>query len=411
MTEIESKSNRVPSSMQKPSNIMPPLRKEEYQALKASIEKNGVLVPVEVDKDTGEVLDGNHRLQAAEELGVEAPKVYRTFDTDEDRKEHALTLNLMRRHLGVISWAESFKKLAEVRGVGLLQKHNRHTPRAATVAALAADVGVPERTAQYRMQVADELKDEPDLTDRVDMGEMSVKDARRKKREREQLRSVREQKPVTPEDAASLQVDIRRCAIKDMDIAEGTIDAIITDPPYPKEYLGLFSDLAYEASRVLKPGGVLVCMSGQAWLPEVYANLSEHLRYHWTSAYYMPGSTGGVVNRNVSANAWKPLLIYTNGPADIAVGCDVIKSDAPDKETKELNRRWGQSESGFERIVGTFSKPGDLVWDPFLGNGTTAVVCVRGGRRFIGNDIDEQAVETTNARLAKESRRSPPPPP
>jgi site-specific DNA-methyltransferase (adenine-specific) len=383
------------------TNVMPPLSDGEYKALKASIEKSGVLVPIEVDEDTGELLDGHHRRKICQELGIEAPKVLRSFDKDSDRKEHALTLNLMRRHLGPISWAESFKKLAEVRGVDMAGTHNRHTPRAATVAALAEEVGVSDRTARYRMQVADELKDEPDLAEQVDRGDMDVGKARRKKREREQLRSVKDQNPVTPEDAASLWCDIRRCAIKDMDIADSSVDAIITDPPYPREYLGLFSDLAYEASRVLKPGGVLVCMSGQAWLPEVYAKLSEHLRYHWTSAYYMPGSTGGVVNRNVSANAWKPLLIYTNGPADIAVGCDVIKSDAPDKETKELNRRWGQSESGFERIIEIFSKPGDLIWDPFLGNGTTAVVCARGGRRFIGNDIDEQAIETTNARLAK----------
>ena len=101
------------------SNVMPPLSEGEYKALKASIEKSGVLVPVEVDEDTGELLDGHHRLKICQELGIEAPRVLRSFKRDEDRKEHALTLNLMRRHLGPISWAESFRKLAEVRGVRL----------------------------------------------------------------------------------------------------------------------------------------------------------------------------------------------------------------------------------------------------------------------------------------------------
>lgn len=383
------------------TNVMPPLSEQEYNALKASIEKNGVLVPIEIDEETGELLDGHHRQKICSELGIKAPKTFRRFSDDTERTEHALILNMMRRHLGPISWADSFKKLAEVRGVRLGWGNGDPSGKTATVAVLAEEVGVKPRTARYRMQLAEDLAPEPDLAFKVDKGDMDAKQARREKREREQLRKVKEQDPITQEEAATLQCDLRICAIKDMDIADESVDAIITDPPYPKKYLNLFGDLAYEASRVLKPGGVLVVMSGQAWLPEVYARISEHLRYHWTSCYYMPGANGGVVNRNVSSNAWKPLLVYTKGPSDVSIGCDVIKSDAPDSETKELNRRWGQSESGIQRIVERFSAPGELVWDPFMGNGTTGVVCVRTGRRFIGNDIDKQAVETSQVRIAK----------
>jgi hypothetical protein len=70
-------------------------------------------------------------------------------------RKHALTLNLMRRHLGPISWAEGFKKLAEVRGMRLGSGKGDPSGRAATVAALAEEVGVPDRTAQYRMKLAE----------------------------------------------------------------------------------------------------------------------------------------------------------------------------------------------------------------------------------------------------------------
>lgn len=41
------------------------------------------------------------------------------------------------------------------------------------------------------------------------------------------------------------------------------------------------------------------------------------------------------------------------------------------------------------KIILASSKPGDLVFDPFLGSGTTSVVAKKLGRRFLGVEIDE----------------------
>jgi site-specific DNA-methyltransferase (adenine-specific) len=41
------------------------------------------------------------------------------------------------------------------------------------------------------------------------------------------------------------------------------------------------------------------------------------------------------------------------------------------------------------KIILASSKPGDLVFDPFLGSGTTSVVAKKLGRRFVGVEIDE----------------------
>ena len=40
-------------------------------------------------------------------------------------------------------------------------------------------------------------------------------------------------------------------------------------PPYPKEYLHTWAELAEFAAYALRPGGHLLAMSGQMWLPEV----------------------------------------------------------------------------------------------------------------------------------------------
>ena len=56
-------------------------------------------------------------------------------------------------------------------------------------------------------------------------------------------------------------------------------------------------------------------------------------------------------------------------------------------------------EALLERIIKVSSDPGDLVFDCFMGSGTTQAVAMKLGRRFIGADINLGAVEITTQRL------------
>ena len=51
------------------------------------------------------------------------------------------------------------------------------------------------------------------------------------------------------------------------------------------------------------------------------------------------------------------------------------------------------------RVIQASSNPGDLVLDPFCGSGTTLVAAAGNGRRFLGIDISERALEVTRDRL------------
>lgn len=84
--------------MNAPYQLLPPLKDDEYDALKADIAERGVLVPIEFD-ELGQVLDGHHRLQIAEELGVDYPSVIREGLSEAQKRSHARALNLHRRHL------------------------------------------------------------------------------------------------------------------------------------------------------------------------------------------------------------------------------------------------------------------------------------------------------------------------
>lgn len=54
-----------------------------------------------------------------------------------------------------------------------------------------------------------------------------------------------------------------------------------------------------------------------------------------------------------------------------------------------------------ERMIRAYTNPGDLVCDPFVGTGTTAVVALALGRRFVGCDIDAEAITATIDRIHK----------
>lgn len=53
-------------------------------------------------------------------------------------------------------------------------------------------------------------------------------------------------------------------------------------------------------------------------------------------------------------------------------------------------------------ILENFSKEGDIVYDPFMGTGTTAVVAKQLNRKFIGSEISQKYIKIANQRL-KES--------
>lgn len=67
--------------------------------------------------------------------------------------------------------------------------------------------------------------------------------------------------------------------------------------------------------------------------------------------------------------------------------------------TEFLNYPTQKPEALLERIILASSNPGDLVFDGFMGSGTTQAVAMRLGRRFIGADINLGAVQITTKRL------------
>jgi DNA modification methylase len=56
-------------------------------------------------------------------------------------------------------------------------------------------------------------------------------------------------------------------------------------------------------------------------------------------------------------------------------------------------------EALLERIIGSSSRPGEVVLDPFCGSGTTLVAAQRLGRRWVGIDSSDEAIDIARERL------------
>jgi site-specific DNA-methyltransferase (adenine-specific) len=52
------------------------------------------------------------------------------------------------------------------------------------------------------------------------------------------------------------------------------------------------------------------------------------------------------------------------------------------------------------RLIKLFSFSGDIVLDPFMGSGTTAIAALKAERNFVGYEINEKYIDLANSRIA-----------
>ncbi|MDL2254337.1 ParB N-terminal domain-containing protein [Ruminococcaceae bacterium OttesenSCG-928-I18] len=399
--------------------VMPDLSPEEYEELKADIAARGVMVPIEFDEQ-GNVLDGHHRLKICADLGLkDYPKVIRAGMTEDDKRLHARKLNCARRHLN----AEQKRELIRQQLSETPEKSDRQIaaglgvshPTVGAVRNEMVEAGNVEKFTtsidtmgreqpRQRKPVSvfnptrreEKAIQDPDVVDRLATGQTSsvLSASKQVNREAKAERKAYEAPTQMPDNCQVFVGDIRDGLPS---IPDESVDFIITDPPYPREYVPLYGDLSRLAERVLNPGGSLIVMTGQSYLPDVMTELGREMTYHWCMAYMTPGGQSPQLWHKRTNTFWKPVLWFTKGEYGGDMVGDVLKS--PPNNNDKLFHEWGQSLGGMQDIVERFTYPGDLILDPFLGGGTTGVAAVLKAREFIGADANEECVATSKARI------------
>ena len=406
--------------------LLPDLDPEEYEALKADIAANGLRVPVVIDAESGAIVDGHHRQRAVEELereGVKVPEYrdVRLFADDDERLAFAVGANLFRRHLSRTQRSElvarlraegwSLRRIAGVVGVD----HK-------TVAADLSEIGenspieVPERVERrgggsYPARrpavapgvVVGRAQDErrarqalATLGDEAPARTLNLRDAERRARMADYQRMRSATEPADGAGGERWELRAGDFATVLDDLEPGSVDLVLTDPPYGDDFGARWVELSELCARVLRPGGVAVFYSGHHNLPEVISQLGEHLAWLWHVVVVQPGQESRFMATHVH-NGHRDLLAYCAGTYQprrwlkdtITVTTTADKSLHP----------WQQGLQTPAYLVDMLSDPGGLVLDPCCGSATFGVAAIDAGRRFLGVDVDPVTVGVAADRL------------
>ena len=220
---------------------------------------------------------------------------------------------------------------------------------------------------------------------------------------------------------------------------DGFVDLIVTSPPYDdlRTYNGYsfdFESIAEELFRVLKQGGVLVWVVGDAtkngsesgtsfrqalFFMQLGFRLHDTMIFEKNSSTY-PASSNGVRYSQI----FEYMFVFSKGkPKTANLICDKpnkwagfkdfsgkLKNPVPDFSPRNNIWRYITSFNGVKHPapfpeqlaidhVLSWSVEGDVVYDPFMGSGTTAKAALMSARRFVGSEISADYVEIAEKRL------------
>lgn len=148
---------------------------------------------------------------------------------------------------------------------------------------------------------------------------------------------------------------------------------------------------------------IIYCYSGggipKTEMPRKHDNLLWYTKSRsWTfNTIYRPYSEG-TLQRGRTAVKGENAELRSEGTPINDWWTDVKKITSP-TDPEKLYYPTQKSEELLERIINMLSNPGDIVFDCFMGSGTTQAVAMKLGRRFIGADINLGAIQTTTKRL------------
>lgn len=246
-----------------------------------------------------------------------------------------------------------------------------------------------------------------------------------------------------------------------MDVFEGlsqiedkSIDMIVTDPPFGMNWqsnwnskrgklnkihmddnLDWFQHFSDECYRVLKDNTAVYMFTRYDSYPEMAIALKK-------SGFKLKGLIVGQKNHKNSmgdllsqhGNSYELLIHLNKGRRKFNKDSNVVKSDgrkgSKEYVTRPPNAFFDTPYNKFpstnvnvstqrkrnypithpseknvefiEMLLKFLSNPNDIVLDPFMGSGTTAIACANLGRQYLGFEIDENYIELAKIRLENE---------
>ena len=245
-------------------------------------------------------------------------------------------------------------------------------------------------------EIAALAKTDPDIVNRIANAEISLREARESTIERVRQAKIK--------DALKTHARGEGIHTGHMDrlfriLDDDSVDLFITDPPWEKKALPVYSELGRLAQQKLKPGGFCFVLCGQLYLDQIIARLSESLDWYWLSAVIFSSGSHRIWTRKIT-NEFRPFLVFAKRPAPPNAKhgwlSDLVHSTTPDKS----HHKHGQDAGRFQYYIDRLTIPGELVVDPFVGGGVVPEICAATGRRFVGTELNPGIAAAARARVA-----------
>lgn len=413
-------------------------------ALRASIERFGVLVPVTVDQH-GAVLDGHHRKRIAEELGVPYDRLVRHCADDDERREIAHTLNADRRQLTGEELRQAVLHLAQWRdhhGVGLSNVQIAETLR------------VDEKTVRNELDRATSEGSEVDRPDRVRGKDGKERPSRRPQviarddREQQRAQAALEIVPDVPAsrtldvkelhrlardaererralDAAAVSIAAARPAVaSDVEVQSGqwwqlgehllycgdsTDRAFIdrakgaafafADPPYNAGKAEWDHGFEWRHDYLTEVADVAAVTPGISAVADFFA--ATAMPYRWSMSAWI---TNGMTRGALGFGNWIYVALFSTAGSLHRNAQDHLRITVDSSTTGETVHESRKPAGLLVELLHLFTATGDTVVDPFLGSGTTLFAAEKTGRRCVGAEINPDYCREIIARFGPEAR-------
>jgi DNA modification methylase len=236
------------------------------------------------------------------------------------------------------------------------------------------------------------------------------------------------------------QIYVEDCLDTMARMPDSSIDFVLTSPPYDdlRKYNGFtfdFESVAQELYRILKDNSSVVWVVGDAtkngsesgtsfrqalFFQSLGFKIHDTMVYEKNSPTYPASRTG-----NRYTQIFEFMFVFAKGKPRCSLLIDKpnkwaghkdfggkLKNPVPDFSPRNNIWKYTTSMNGvkhpapFPELLAqdhilTWSAEGDVVYDPFMGSGTTAKMAKLNGRRFIGSEISQEYADTANERLSK----------